>query len=176
MAERTRLDFSLAGLSATDLHGPASRRMPFPLESGDGFRQSLRLALGRLRAVSSFGSSYSVADRFVATCGGPGSAVCGRTANPPIAAARWRHLCEPDAQRSRSAAGRAADLPLQPVGRTRPSRQCEFSHPVAPTHAGPAQPFIALSMWSIARACSRCGLNRMTSESLTARTLWPGGQ
>jgi len=39
-----------------------------------------------------------------------------------------------------------------------------------------AQPFIAFSMWSIACACSRCGLNRITSESLTARTLWPGGQ
>ena len=45
-----------------------------------------------------------------------------------------------------------------------------------PARAGPAQPFIAFSMWSMARACSRCGLNRMTSESLTARTLWPGGQ
>ena len=41
---------------------------------------------------------------------------------------------------------------------------------------GSAQGFIAFSMWSMAWACSLCGLNRMTSEFLTARTLWPGGQ
>ena len=39
-----------------------------------------------------------------------------------------------------------------------------------------AQPFMARSMWSMTSQCSFCGLNRMTSASLTTRTVWPGGQ
>ena len=38
-----------------------------------------RATQGRLLAVSSFGSSCSVADRFVATIGGPGSATRSRS-------------------------------------------------------------------------------------------------
>jgi len=38
-----------------------------------------RATQGRLLAVRSFGSRCSVADRFVATCGGPGSAMNSRS-------------------------------------------------------------------------------------------------
>ena len=46
----------------------------------------------------------------------------------------------------------------------------------SPTRAGHDEAFIASSMCSMTWMCSRCGLNRMTSESLSTRTLWPGGQ
>jgi len=42
-----------------------------------------RATQGRLLAVSSFGSSCSVADRFVATIGGPGSANCCQSTSAP---------------------------------------------------------------------------------------------
>ena len=59
---------------------------------GRSDRKSRTAARGRLLAVSSFGSSCSVADRFVAPCIGPGSA---RSRRPRPAASRLIERAQP---------------------------------------------------------------------------------